>query len=395
MLILKANNKTGFAKAEIGDGLDLSYPESRTRRGRVCKGMSHTLTRGGCDHTIIKEGKTMRDYRIRKLTPRECWRLMGFRDSDYDKARRVNSRTQLYKQAGNSIVVNVLMRIINQLTDRAEKGAFQPCLFEPINYTIDKPIRLVELFAGIGSQAKALHNLGLDFEAYRVIEWDKFCIRSYNAIFGTAFEPQDICKTTGADLGIVDTDKFTYLMTYSFPCQDLSVRGKGKGMSKEGNTRSGLLWEVERLLKETEELPQILLMENVPQVHSKKNTADFERWIAFLKSKGYSNFWRDLNAKNYGIPQNRNRCFMVSILGDHDYAFPSPIPLELRLKDMLEAEVDDYYFLSDSQLEGINNQKYHFGGYKYRVAKKDDVSNVLTRHDRFDPRCVDLGGDDG
>lgn len=145
-----------------------------------------------------------------------------------------------------------------------------------MKFTITKPIRLIELFAGVGSQAMALRDIGTDFEHYRVVEFDKYAVASYNAIHGTNFTTMDITKITGNDLGIVDTDKYTYLMTYSFPCQDLSVAGKSKGMTKGSGTRSGLLWEVERLLNETENLPQVLVMENVPQVHSKKNMPDFQ-----------------------------------------------------------------------------------------------------------------------
>ena len=192
-------------------------------------------------------------------------------------------------------------------------------------YKITKPIRLIELFAGVGSQAMALKRLGANFEHYRVVEFEKYAIKSYNAIHGTDFEPMDITKIIGSDLGISDTDKYCYIMTYSFPCQDLSVAGKQKGMTKGSGTRSGLLWEVERLLNEVENLPQVLLMENVPQVHGKKNMEDFQRWIDFLENKGYSNYWQDLNAKNYGVAQNRNRCFMVSILGDYTYDFPKPL----------------------------------------------------------------------
>lgn len=126
-----------------------------------------------------------------------------------------------------------------------------------------------------------------------------------------------------------------------------------KGMSKGDNTRSGLLWEVERLLTETENLPQLLLMENVPQVHGKKNIADFEQWIAFLESLGYSNYYQDLNAKDYGIAQNRNRCFMVSILGEYSYLFPKPIPLTTICKDYLEDEVDEKYYISGKRADMI------------------------------------------
>ena len=215
---------------------------------------------------------------------------------------------------------------------------------------IDKPIRLIELFAGIGSQAKALKRLGANFEHYRICDFDKYAIKSYNAIHGTDFVTSNITQITAADLGIVDTDKYCYIMTYSFPCQDLSLAGKGNGMAKGSGTRSGLLWEVERLLNECTELPQILLMENVTQVHGKKNKEHFEEWLAFLESKGYSNYWKDLNAKNFGIPQNRNRTFMVSVLGEYIYEFPEEFPLELRLKDMLETEVDEKFYLSDAMI---------------------------------------------
>ena len=126
-------------------------------------------------------------------------------------------------------------------------------------------------------------------------------------------------------------------------------------MAKGGNTRSGLLWQVERLLNECDELPQVLLMENVPQVHGKKNLEHFQEWMDFLESKGYSNYWKDLNAKNFGIPQNRNRTFMVSVLGDYTYEFPQEFPLELRLKDMLEDSVDEKYYLQDKALNYIAN----------------------------------------
>lgn len=224
-------------------------------------------------------------------------------------------------------------------------------------YQITKPIRLIELFAGIGAQAKALENLGVDFEHYRICEFDKYAVKSYNAIHGTDFAPSDIMKIGGADLGIVNTDKYCYIMTYSFPCQDLSICGKQKGMSKGGNTRSGLLWEVERLLNEVDNLPDILLMENVVQVHSKKNKADFNKWISFLENKGYSNYFADLNSKNYEVAQNRNRCFMVSILGDYNYEFPQPVQLDKTMGDYLEKTVDEKYFLSLKGVKYVTNPK--------------------------------------
>lgn len=164
---------------------------------------------------------------------------------------------------------------------------------------ITKPLRLIELFAGIGAQAKALENLGVNFEHYRICEFDKYAVASYNAVHGTEFTTSDITKIHSDDLGIVETDKYEYIITYSFPCTDLSTAGKQKGMSRDSGTRSCLLWEVERLLKETKELPQILLMENVPGVLSEKNKKDFLEWCGVLESLEYTSKYKILNAKDY------------------------------------------------------------------------------------------------
>ena len=143
-------------------------------------------------------------------------------------------------------------------------------------------------------------------------------------------------------------------------------------MSKEDwkngeSTRSGLLWEVERILKELpkEELPDILLMENVPQVHSEQNANDFMAWQDFLNSKGYFNFIADMNAKDYGIPQNRERCFMVSILSDDfiSYEFPKPIKLEKKMKDFLEEKVDEKFYIENEKTEKLIKQLFEeYGG---------------------------------
>ena len=229
---------------------------------------------------------------------------------------------------------------------------------EPISIT--KPIRLIELFAGYGSQAMALKRIGAKFEHYRVVEFDKYAIASYNAVHGTNFPTMDITKVHAEDLNICDTEAFTYLLTYSFPCTDLSVAGKQAGMSKGSGTRSGLLWEVERILTEIRdsggELPQILFMENVPQVHGKKNIDDFKKWLEFLESLGYTNYWQDLNAKNYGVAQNRNRCFMFSFLGNYSYNFPNPIQLKKKLKDYLEDNVDEKYYINNEKADKLIKQ---------------------------------------
>lgn len=124
-------------------------------------------------------------------------------------------------------------------------------------------------------------------------------------------------------------------------------------MAKGSGTRSGLLWEVERILNECSELPQVLLMENVPQVHGKKNMSDFQKWIEFLENKGYQNFWQDLNAKDFGVAQSRNRCFMVSFLGGGHFKFPQPIELQEVMKNYLEDDVDDKYYLTTEKAQKL------------------------------------------
>ena len=266
-------------------------------------------------------------------------------------------------------------------------------LFDFPHYKIDKKIRLIETFGGIGSQAMVLRDIGADFEHYRLVEFDKYAVASYNAIHGTDFEVTDIRDVHGEDLGIVEKDRYCYLLTYSFPCTDLSVAGKMEGMSKadweEGNsTRSGLLWEVERILKELpkEQLPDVLLMENVPQVHAEQNKADFDSWREFLRKKGYQNFCADLNAKDYGIPQNRERCFMVSVLADDfvDFEFPDPIKLVRVMKDYLEESVDEKYYINSPKARELIDRLIADGtleGKKKLLATTDNrQSAALLRN---------------
>lgn len=262
------------------------------------------------------------------------------------------------------------------------------------NYKIKNKIRLIELFAGVGSQAMALRDLGADFESYRVVEFDKYAVKSYNAIHGTNFPAIDIRDIHFEDLGIVDKQNVTYLLTYSFPCQDLSKAGKQKGMTKGSGTRSGLLWEVERILnecKDKDSLPQVLLMENVPDVIGSKNYEDFMKWYAALENMGYQSYYKVLNAKNYGIPQNRERCFMVSILGDYNYTFPKPIPLRLKLKDMLEESVDKKYYISNSKIESLLTTNFNCSKFENVVQDKDGISSTLCARDYKDPKCIVVG----
>lgn len=315
----------------------------------------------------------------------------------------------------------------------------QITMFDGENKFINnKPIRLISLFAGYDSQFLALKYLGIPFEHYRISEWAVKSIQAnkditapndntdyskdlstsqikqwlYNRIssdYNTPMNEQQInrlsehkvrtiynnmqathnlgsiTKITATDLNIVDTDKFTYIMTYSFPCQDLSLAGQRKGMSKGNGTRSGLLWEVERLLIElnkSKSLPTILLLENVPQVHGTKNKQDFNNWCNFLESLGYKNYWQDLNAKDYGIPQNRNRCFMISILGDYFYIFPKP--MKHCNHDWIDTITKHYYF-TEQYLIKIENWKTfekplndikHYGDIIPTLVARGQIANA-------------------
>lgn len=234
---------------------------------------------------------------------------------------------------------------------------------------IDKPIRLIELFADIGSQAMALRDLDAEFESYKVVEVEHRAVRTYNAIHGTEFDKTDITRIHADDLEIVEKDKYCYLMTYSFPCQDLSSIGQGKGMAKGSGTRSSLLWEVQRLLLESQqqglELPDVLLMENVPLVLGLGNIDSFNEFRRFLHSLGYSNYTKVLNSSDYGVPQNRERCFMVSILGHYKYEFPAGIPLTICAADLLEEYHGEYITTPESE-KAINNVRRKYPrGRKY------------------------------
>lgn len=285
-------------------------------------------------------------------------------------------------------------------------------------FKITKPIRLIELFAGYGSQALALKYLGVPFEHWKICEWTLKSTQAYKdlhfendnndyskdlsveylidylfekGVSQNYSEPMakeqikrlgeekirtaynniiathnlvSICNAKGEDLNIVDTDKYDYIMTYSFPCQDLSLAGKGLGMAKGSETRSGLLWEVERLLDELfnrggqQALPKLLLMENVPEVIGTNNIKHFAKWLEKLEKLGYKNKWKCLNGKDFEIPQNRERCFMVSMLGDYYYEFPVAKPLQLKLKDILEEHVDESFYLSEKAVKGIEQTSF-------------------------------------
>lgn len=250
-------------------------------------------------------------------------------------------------------------------------------------YTAENPLRLIELFAGIGSQTQALTNIGIAHKVVAISEIDKYAIQSYEAMHGKANNLGDIRKIEE----LPDAD----LWTYSFPCQDISVAGKGAGI-KEG-TRSGLLFEVERLLRVASEkgtLPKYLLLENVKNLVSKKFKADFDKWLDFLAELGYTNYWKVLNAKDYGIPQNRERVFCVSIRGEHEpFVFPKPKELTIRLRDMIDEMVDERFYLKERTIRSILRST--FNSRRDSIRPGDGLANTLLARDWRGPQCVQVG----
>lgn len=233
-------------------------------------------------------------------------------------------------------------------------------------------MRVLELFAGYGSQALALENLGIEFTS-DIAEIDKYAIQAYNQLHGDTHNWGDITQIDEKDLPYYD------LITYSSPCQDFSVAGLQKGGDKDSGTRSSLLWECERIIRAVK--PKYLLMENVKNLVGEKHKHNFIKWLKVLESIGYKNWWKVLNAKDYGVPQNRERVFVVSILDGTEYLFPNPIKLEKRLKDILEPVVDEKYYLSNKLIEGfmrrIDRQDSGFAR-KINIRDKDKIASALT-----------------
>jgi len=257
----------------------------------------------------------------------------------------------------------------------------------------NRPVRLFEAFAGVGCQAMAFRRAKLPYVSVGISEIDKHAIKSYEAIHGET-------KNYG-DIKLMREIPPCDVFTWSFPCTDLSKAGKRKGMTDD--TRSGLVYEVLRLLKSTEEKPLCLIMENVPDLVQEMFKAQFYEIQKEIASYGYKNFTLTLNAKDFGVAQNRERVFMVSLLGDYHYEFPMPIKLEKRLKDYLEPNVAEKYYLSEKMIRYFNdNSKANEekgNGFRFTPKRTDDIANALTlkTSDRMegnfgvDPKCIQVG----
>lgn len=236
-------------------------------------------------------------------------------------------------------------------------------------------IRVLEAFAGYGSQSMALRRLGIDFEVVGISEIDKYAIQAYMAVHGDTANYGDISKIDWSSVPDFD------FLTYSFPCTDISTAGQQKGLAEGSGTRSSLLWECRKAIEAKR--PKYLLMENVKNLVSKKFTPYLKEWIIFLEGQGYSNYTKVLNAKDFGVPQNRERVFMVSILGEVSFHFPKPFTLEKRLKDVLEKDVDESFYLSEKIVKTFiarnEKNKAKGNGFKFEPTMGDVIaSSILT-----------------
>lgn len=331
--------------------------------------------------------RTIKSYAIRKLTPKECFRLMGVRDNVIGTMQSNNaqaaerlpdwkgkgkpedmaiSATQQFKQAGNSIVVDVLAHIYEQLFYPAPpkpRPGYQLTLFDnpedslpalPEAQADGKEKIFLTTFSGYDSQlmaADVLREWHPDFR-WTCKGWsdiDKYACQMHNLVFPQFADCAlgDITKIDWHEVKRSLKGREVDLFTYSSPCQDISQAGKQMGLQEGSDTRSALLWRVADAVEVLR--PKYLLQENVAALVSQKFMPDFQKWLDKLSSLGYVSRWARLNAKNYGVPQNRDRVFCISMRRDvaFDYQFPEPFELLTRLEDVLEEEVADRYFLKD------------------------------------------------
>ena len=240
-------------------------------------------------------------------------------------------------------------------------------------------MKVLELFGGIGACSKALEKLGIDYEIADYVEIDKYAVKSFNAMHNTNFEPQNI-TTWDKDL---DVD----LIMHGSPCQDFSLAGLQAGGDKNSGTRSSLMYETIRIVEKLK--PKYVIWENVKNLLSKKHIHNFNAYLTKMRLLGYWNYYQVLNAKDYGIPQNRERIFVVSIRGDvnsygchiSNYIFPEKKELKIKLRDMLENNADEKYYLSEEKINKIiindpkrvsENMPIVLGG----IGEKDSNNNT-------------------
>lgn len=315
----------------------------------------------------------VRYFDIRKLTERENFRLMDVDEGDIDTmlvGEGAISKTAAYKLAGNSIVVGCLYAIYKNLW-LPEKPRRKQSLFaeEQFKLPLPKTINVVTLCSGYDSQMLAMrrfvdyarclgHNVSFDLKYWS--EYDpetptvpldrQPAVVAHNLLF-PEWADRNLGDMTACDwhaaaerLNGEEID----LLTYSTPCQSISQAGKRAGIARDSGTRSAVLWYTENAIRELR--PKVLLQENVGALVNKLNMPHFEEWQQVCRRCGYDNYWTILNAKDFGVAQNRERVFMVSVRSDLNmptFEFPEGFPLTTSIADYVDDDVDGSYYLSD------------------------------------------------
>lgn len=274
-------------------------------------------------------------------------------------------------------------------------------IYDKLYFDINKPIRLFEAFSGIGTQAMALKRLGYQVDHVGISEIDKHALKSYYAIHGEV-------KNYGGIGSFERMPKDIDICSWSFPCSDISLAGKQRGM-KDG-TRSNYGYVFLDTIENTpyEERPKVLLMENVKALLSETFSEDWKKINLRLERLGYKNYADSLIATDFGVPQTRDRVFIVSIKGEYSYTFPKPFKLQKKLKDYLETKVDEKYYLSDKQLLAIFNANdvaintikatmcgnqepkigYALSSREFQTRGFLEISPTLVARDYKDPKVI-------
>ena len=244
-------------------------------------------------------------------------------------------------------------------------------------------IKVLELFGGIGACSKALERLGIEYVIADYVEIDKYAVKSFNAMHGTNFAPQDIREW--------DKNIEVDLIMHGSPCQDFSSAGQNAGGDKGSGTRSSLMYETVRIVEKLK--PKYVIWENVKNLLSAKHKHNFDAYLETMEQLGYKNYYSVLNSKDFKIPQNRERVFTISIREDIKkvFAFPPTQELKIRLQDMLEKTVDKKYYITDyTQLLKINDNYSMIEGGK--IGKMHDVSRRVYSTNYVAPTIHCMGG---
>lgn len=249
-------------------------------------------------------------------------------------------------------------------------------------------LNMLSLFSGIGAFEKALENIGIEINLVNFCEIDKYATQAYCAIHNID-KKLNLNDVTEIDISSLPTEGID-IITHGSPCQDFSTAGLQAGGDIGTGTRSSLMWNSVAIIEHVK--PKYVIWENVKNVLSKKHRHNFEKYLKSLEDLGYNNYYQVLNAKDFGIPQNRERIYIISIRKDVDketFTFPEKQPLKLKLEDLLEENVDEKFYLKDSQVMRIKNST--FMQEKKRIQDKDYCDTLLSR-DWKDPKCVRIGG---